>query len=180
MNTGKYIIHIFIRMVLLLLAVCILAFVLVVKSPIDPLVSYIGTNSTLSQEAKDEISEYWGLNDPLPERFMTWANNILHGDFGNSISFKRPVIDVIKERVSFSIVLMAIAWVLSGVLGFFLGVVAGLHKGGGFDKIVKTFCLLLQSAPTFWLGLLILSLFAVTLGWFPIGMAAPMESWLLK
>ncbi len=174
MNTGKYIIHIFIRMVLLLLAVCILAFVLVVKSPIDPLVSYIGTNSTLSQEAKDEISEYWGLNDPLPERFMTWANNILHGDFGNSISFKRPVIDVIKERVSFSIVLMAIAWVLSGVLGFFLGVVAGLHKGGGFDKIVKTFCLLLQSAPTFWLGLLILSLFAVTLGWFPIGMAAPM------
>lgn len=174
MARAKHIISIVARMVLLLIAVCMITFILITKSPIDPLVSYIGTNSTLSQEAKDEISAYWGLNDPLPERFLTWADNISHGDFGDSITYKRPVINVIQERFSYSLVLMLIAWTASGILGFLIGIVAGIHRGGGFDKIVKAVCLALQSAPTFWLGLLILSFFAVTLGWFPIGMAAPM------
>jgi peptide/nickel transport system permease protein len=170
----KSIAVIFGRMILLLIAVSILSFILVTKSPIDPLVSYIGTESTLSQEAKAEISEHWGLNDPLLERYLTWAKNILHGDFGTSITYKRPVIDVIQDRFSYSIVLMMAAWALSGILGFMTGIAAGIKQGSLFDKIVKVFCLGLQSAPTFWLGLLILSFFAVSLGWFPIGMAAPM------
>jgi peptide/nickel transport system permease protein len=162
------------RMLLLLVAVSILSFILVTKSPVDPLVAYIGTESTLSQEAKDEIAEHWGLTDPLPKRYLTWAENILQGDFGVSITYKRPVIDVIQERFAYSIVLMMISWALSGVLGFAVGVVAGMKQGSPFDKAVKVFCLGLQSAPTFWLGLLILSVFAVSLGLFPIGMAAPM------
>jgi peptide/nickel transport system permease protein len=161
------------RMFLLLVAVSILSFTLIVNSPIDPLTSYVGAESTLSQEAKDEIAAHWGLNDPAPERYLTWAGNILHGDFGTSLTYKRPVIDVIKERFSYSIVLMMIAWALSGLLGFALGIFAGKRRGSVFDRIIKTFCLVLQSAPTFWLGLLMLSFFAVTLGWFPIGMAAP-------
>lgn len=161
-------------MLLLLVAVSILSFLLVTKSPIDPLVSYVGTESTLSSAAKQEIAAYWGLNDPLPERYLTWAKNILRGDFGMSITYKRPVIDIIRERFSASIVLMMIAWALSGILGFFVGIRAGMHEGSGFDRVIKVFCLTLQSAPTFWLGLLILSLFAVKLGWFPLGMAAPM------
>lgn len=174
MTRAKYIVSIVFRMILLLIAVCGIAFVLITKAPIDPLVSYIGPDSTLSQEAKDEISEYWGLNDPLPERFVTWAANISQGDFGNSITYKQPVIKVIKVRFAYSLVLMLIAWTASGILGFLIGILAGVYKGSVFDKIVKVFCLTLQSAPTFWLGLLILSFFAVTLGWFPIGMAAPM------
>jgi peptide/nickel transport system permease protein len=110
----------------------------------------------------------------LLERYLTWAKNILHGDFGTSITYKRPVIDVIQDRFSYSIVLMMAAWALSGILGFMTGIAAGIKQGSLFDKIVKVFCLGLQSAPTFWLGLLILSFFAVSLGWFPIGMAAPM------
>lgn len=161
-------------MLLLLVAVSILSFILVTKSPIDPLVSYVGTESTLSSAAKAQIAEYWGLNDPLPQRYLTWAKNILRGDFGMSITYKRPVIDVIRERFSYSIVLMMAAWALSGLLGFFCGVRAGMHEGGHFDRFTKAFCLMLQSAPPFWLGLLILSLFAVRLGWFPLGMAAPM------
>ncbi|MDR2156842.1 MAG: ABC transporter permease, partial [Clostridiales Family XIII bacterium] len=98
---------------------------------------------------------------------------VLRGDFGMSLTYKRPVIDVIAERFSHSIVLMMIAWTLSGILGFVAGIFAGLRRGGVFDKAIKSFCLILQSAPTFWLGLLALSFFAVTLGWFPIGMAAP-------
>ena len=74
---------------------------------------------------------------------------------------------------SYSIVLMLLAWAFSGFLGFFLGVLCGLHQGGLYDRIMKLFCLITKSAPTFWLGLLILYLFAVQLGWFPMGMAVP-------
>ncbi len=174
MKIGKRILSEFLRGVLLIIGVSLLAFLLITKAPIDPLVSYIGTNSTLSQETKDEISEYWGLNDPLPERFVTWAGHAIHGDLGDSITYKRPVLDVIKERMMCSFTLMLLAWVFSGVLGFFIGIVCGLHQGGIFDRGTKAFCLAMKCAPPFWLGLLFLTFFAVKLGWFPLGMAVPM------
>jgi peptide/nickel transport system permease protein len=162
------------RMLLLLIAVSILSFVLVTSAPIDPLTSYVGPESTLSAEARDEIAEHWGLNDPLPERYLVWAKNVLHGDFGMSITYKRPVGDIIRERFGASLLLMMLAWAFSGLLGFFVGVQAGVRRGSVFDRVIKVFCLGLQSAPTFWIGLLALSFFAVTLGWFPLGGAAPM------
>lgn len=173
MRSLKYFLGESLRMLLLLVAISIVAFWLITSAPIDPLVSYIGTNSTLSQEAKDEISDYWGLDDPLPQRYTTWAGHFLKGDMGESITFKRPVAQVIKERFSYSIVLMILAWSLSGILGFLLGIVCGLRQGGIIDRITKLFCLITKSAPTFWLGLLILTVFAVKLGWFPMGMAVP-------
>lgn len=173
MKQSKFILTELLRMILLLFAVSIVAFLLITKAPIDPLVSYIGTNSTLSQEAKNEISDYWGLDDPLPERFATWLNHAMHGDLGTSITYKKPVIQVIKERFKYSFLLMLLAWTLSGILGFIIGIICGMYQGSIFDRIVKIFCLGLKSAPTFWLGLLILTIFAVQLGWFPVGMAAP-------
>lgn len=77
MKSVKKILSEAIRMLLLLIAVSLVAFILITKAPIDPLVSYIGTNSTLSNEAKEEISEYWGLNDPLPERFVTDRKSVV-------------------------------------------------------------------------------------------------------
>jgi peptide/nickel transport system permease protein len=161
------------RMLLLLVLVSILSFILIVKAPIDPLAAYVGTESTLSQAARDEIAEHWGLNDPLPQRYITWAKNVLQGDMGTSITYKKPVLTVIQERLSYSIVLMMLAWCFSGILGYAAGVLAGVRKGGIFDRVIKVFCLVLQSAPTYWLGLLIISFFAVQLGWFPFGMAIP-------
>ena len=162
------------RMILLLISVSVLAFILITKAPIDPLFSYIGMESTLSEEVKMEIAEYWGLNDPLPQRFFKWAGNVLQGEMGTSITYKKPVITVIKERFAYSFVLMFWAWLLSGVLGFILGILCGMKPGGLLDQITKLFCLIMKSAPTFWLGLLMLMVFSVMLGWFPLGMAAPM------
>lgn len=161
------------RMILLLIGVSMIAYILIVNAPIDPLVSYVGTNSTLSPEAKEQIAQEWGLNEPPVARFLNWANHVLHGDFGISITYKQPVLQVIVTRFSYSLVLMAVAWLASGIIGFFLGVWCGLHQGTLGDKFCKSFCLLLKSAPTFWLGLLMLTIFAVELGWFPLGMAVP-------
>ena len=174
MNRVKYISSVFLRMLSLLIGVSIISFILVTNSPIDPLTSYIGAESTLSVEAKEEIADHWGLNDPPLERFASWGKNVLKGDFGTSITYKQQVSTVILERFKYSIVLMLVAWCFSGIVGFLIGVLAGIYKGSLFDKIIKIFCLALQSAPTFWIGLLILSLFSVYLGWFPIGFAVPM------
>ena len=161
-------------MVFLLIAVSIISFFLIVNSPIDPLTSYVGPESTLSQEAREEIADYWGLYDPPAERFFTWLGNVLQGDWGDSITYKKPVAEVIKVRFGYSFGLMACTWVISGVLGFIVGVLCGMREGGWFDRIMKAFCLMVKSAPTFWIGLLFLVIFAVELRIFPIGMAVPL------
>lgn len=175
MNRIKYICSTTARMLTLVIAVCILSFILVAASPIDPLQAYVGAESTMSEEAKEEVAEYWGLNDPPLERFLTWADNTIHGDLGTSITYSMPVAKVISERVTYSLALILAAWVLSGIIGFTAGILAAVKKGSIFDKCVKTFCLILQSAPVFWFGLLMLTIFSVMLGWFPIGQAAPIN-----
>lgn len=99
--------------------------------------------------------------------------DLIRGDLGTSLIFRRPVIDVIIEKFTVSFVLMAISWILSGILGFALGVVAGKNKGTWIDKAVKVYCYAIQSAPSFWVGMLILMVFSVYLGWFPIGFGVP-------
>ena len=175
MNRLKYICSTTIRMLTLVIAVCILSFILVSASPVDPLQAYVGAESTMSEEAREEVAEYWGLNDPPVERFLTWANNTLHGDLGTSITYNMPVAQVISERFVYSLALILAAWVLSGVIGFAAGILAAVRRGGIFDKCVKTFCLILQSATVFWFGLLMLTVFSVILGWFPTGQAAPVN-----
>ncbi len=175
MNRVKYLCFTTFRMLTLVVAISILSFVLVSASPVDPLAAYVGSESTMSEEAKQEIAEYWGLNDPPVERFFTWAGHTLHGDLGNSITYNMPVSTVIFQRFQYSLALILAAWLLSGILGFTAGIFAALRKGSLFDRGIKTFCLILQSAPVFWFGLLMLTVFSVLLGWFPLGQAVPVD-----
>ncbi len=175
MNRLKYICSTTLRMLLLLAAVSVLSFVLVSASPVDPLTAYVGAESTLSQEAKAEIAEHWGLNDPPIQRFLTWADHTMHGDLGVSITYNMPVGKVIFSRFWNSLSLILAAWALSGIFGFAAGIFAALYEGRLLDKCIKAFCLILQSAPVFWFGLLMLTVFSVSLGWFPLGQAVPMD-----
>ncbi|MDU1880485.1 MAG: ABC transporter permease, partial [Eggerthella sp.] len=120
-----------------------------------------------------QLAEYWGVNTPLWERYANWFVDLLHGDLGTSLRFNAPVIDVIATRAVNSLALMATAWAVSGVLGFALGILAGANRGRLIDRIVKGYCFLLASVPTFWLGLLFLIVFSVQLGWFPFGFSVP-------
>lgn len=175
MNRVKYIGSAALRMLLLVAAVSVLSFILVAASPMDPLTAYVGAESTLSPAAKAQIAEHWGLDEPPVTRFLTWAGNTLHGDLGTSITYNLPVGKVIFSRFWYSLALILAAWVLSGVLGFIAGIFAAIYKGSVWDKCLKAFCLVLQSAPVFWFGLLMLTVFSVLLGWFPLGQAAPMD-----
>ncbi|WP_167957147.1 ABC transporter permease [Anaerosporobacter faecicola] len=169
----KYIVTTLLRMVLLLIGVSIVCFMLITSSPIDPVEAYVGSESNISQEQKDVIAEYWGLNNPPVQRYVTWVKNLLHGDMGISIAYQKPVTQILAQRFQTSAVLMITAWILSGIIGFLIGIVAGSHAGSVLDRVLKTFCFILSSTPAFWIGLLLLAVCSVQLGWFPVGFAVP-------
>lgn len=161
------------RMALLLLGVSFFSFILIVSAPIDPVTAFVGAESGVSEEQKALVAEYWGLNKPPLERFCTWLSKVLNGDMGISLALRRPVKAVLAERVSASLALMAVAWVFSGLFGFTLGVACGVTRSSLFDKVARTFCFVLSSTPVFWIGLLLLMFFSVSLGWFPLGLSVP-------
>lgn len=161
------------RIITLLLAVSVIAFALVSLSPVDPVQQYLLGAGPVSEEQRAEIEDYWGVNDPPVERYLSWLSALLHGDFGTSLLYRRPVIDIIGERFLNSLALMLCSWLLSGVIGFALGCLMGMTRDRLADQVIKKICYLLTSIPTFWLGLLLLLVFAVWLGWFPIGFSTP-------
>lgn len=177
MRTSSRIARLFIenilKMVLLLFAVSIIAFVLVNYSPVDPVQQYVIGVGGVSPEQRLQLEEYWGVNDPPVERYMNWLSALMHGDFGTSLLYRRPVIDIIGERFVNSFSLMLCAWLFSGIIGFILGCVMGMKKDGIVDRMVKKICYILSSVPTFWLGLIFLLVFAVELKWFPLGFSTP-------
>ncbi|WP_330698491.1 ABC transporter permease [Anaerocolumna sp. MB42-C2] len=169
----KHIVNNLFRMILLLVGVSIVTFLLVISSPVDPVDAYVGAESNVSQEQRENVAKYWGLNKRPAERYLIWVSKLMHGDMGTSITYQKPVRQILESRFLASLALMAVAWLLSGILGFFLGVMSGAFQGSFFDKFVKTFCFVLSSTPTFWIGLLFLMLFSINLGWFPIGLSVP-------
>ncbi|GBG55852.1 peptide ABC transporter permease [Sporomusaceae bacterium FL31] len=173
MHLTTYIRQTLVRGIGLLIAVVLVTFVLVQASPIDPIEAYITAENPVSQEQRDAIAAYWGLNDPPLERLGKWVSALFHGDMGTSMYYRQPVTEVIKLHFMNSLMLMAVAWVLAGFFGFVLGIAAAAYQHTRVDKFIKVYCLLIASAPTFWVGLLILMVFAVWLGWFPLALGTP-------
>lgn len=172
---ARYIIGQMIRFVLLMLAVSFVTFALVSVSPIDPLQANMGQAALvgLSDDKREALESYWGAGVPFCERFASWFTALLHGDMGLSLRYNAPVSEVIASRALNSLALMLVAWAISGVLGLALGVHAGTHRGKASDRIIKLYCFVLSATPTFWIALLLLAVFSVQLGWFPIGFSQP-------
>ena len=163
------------RMLLLLLGVSLAAFLLMAASPMDPLQTNVGQAAlgSMSQEQIAQLEDYWGVNTPLPERYLGWLSAALRGDLGTSLLYRQPVLQIVAERLGNSLGLLLSAWVLSGALGLTLGVLAGAFRDRWPDRLIRGWCLLLSSTPAFWLALLLLMVFSVWLGWFPIGLSVP-------
>lgn len=158
----------------LLSAVLGISYMLISLSPIDPVQAYIGADMLLvGPEQREAIAAYWGLDRPPLERFARWAAAFVHGDLGTSMIYREPVATVIRERFLNSVSLMASAWLISGLIGFALGVVAAVHKDTRIDRILSWMSYTLVATPAFWLGLVLIIVFAAWLKWLPIGLSAP-------
>lgn len=171
---ARFVVRRTLRLVVLLAAVAVGCFTLMAASPVDPVQAYVGAEvARVGPEQRAVIEEAWGLNDPPLQRFATWAGELVRGDLGTSAVYNQPVVDVIGDRFVASLALMLTAWSVSLVLGFGMGVLAGMRQGRLVDRLLTWWAFTLASAPTFWVGLLLIYVFAVSLQIAPVCCAAP-------
>ena len=169
--TGKKLI----RMALLLLGVSIVTFLLMSASPLDPLQTNVGQAAlgSMSPEQIAKLEDYWGVDTPPLSRYLGWLLDAIRGDLGVSLLYRQPVLAVIGERLAGSVLVLLAAWVISGVLGLTLGILAGAFRGRWPDRVIRGYCLLISGTPAFWLAILLLLIFSVWLGWLPVGLSVP-------
>lgn len=149
----------------ILFGLTLVVFFIMALIPGDPALAILGAYATPENVAR--VNAQLGLDEPLPVRYLTWLGNLLQGDLGRSYSLNRPVLDEVLERFSATVILAGAALVLCSILGIFAGIVSAVRQYGLVDKAVTLAVLVGISMPSFWLGLLLILLFAVELRWLP-------------
>ena len=148
-----------------LLGVTAVAFLLVSLSG-DP--AFILLSPEAGEEQRAAFRKLYGLDQPLPLQYARYLGHVVRGDFGSSFAQGRPAIVVVLERVPATLILTAVALALGIVMGIPAGVIAAVKANRGLDRAVMALVLLGQSVPTFWLGLVMIRIFAVNLRWLPV------------
>lgn len=122
----------------------------------------------LDEATKQKLMEYYHLNDPLHIQFIHYVADAVHLDFGHSIIYNVPVIDIIIGRLSWTILLMSSALIFSTFFGIILGVESGWNRGRKIDYALVMTMPIFRSVPSFFLGALMIFVFGYRLGWFPL------------
>lgn len=154
------------------LAVSAVIFLIIHLVPGDPVDSLARIGS--SPEQKQIIAARYGLDKPLVQQYFLWLGHVVQGDLGNAIVLRRPVAQLIAQNLPYSLALGGLALLFSTVFGILAGVFAALYKETRVDQGIMAGILFGSTLPSFWLGLLLILIFAVELGWFPVSGA---RSW---
>lgn len=147
---------------LLVMSVLVFGGLHMVGNPVDVLLS-----PTATPAERIEVIQSFGLDRPVWEQYWLFLQNALTGNLGNSFVFNQPALDLILQRMPATLELAAAALLMALVLGIPLGIYAGLKPNGALAKSIMTFSILGFSLPTFWIGLVMIMVFAVQLGWLP-------------
>lgn len=148
-----------------LIGLSVIVFLIVAAIPGDPATAILGAYAT--PENVERLNRQLGLDRTLVEQYVIWVGNVLQGDFGRSYSLNRPVIDEVLERFQATLILAGTSLVLCSVFGLLAGIAAAVRQFGWADRLITVLVLIGISVPSFWLGLLLILLFAVTLQWLP-------------
>ncbi|KKM04075.1 hypothetical protein LCGC14_1767900, partial [marine sediment metagenome] len=163
---GGYILKRLLSAVPVLLGITIIVFLIMAMIPGDPATAILGSYATPENVAR--INRDLGLDGPLIERYLTWLTNMLGGDFGRSFALNRPVLDEVLDRFGATLILAGTAFVLCAVLGILAGAVSAAGQYGVGDRAITFAVLLGISIPSFFLGMMMILVFAVKLRWLPV------------
>lgn len=131
----------------------------------DPATSMLGPDA--SPEALEGFRDRYGLNDSLLSQYFAYFNNILHGDFGDSMQYKRSVTELFLQRLPATLELAATAIVIALVIGIPAGIIAAIKRNSIWDRLTMLSAFVGQSAPNFFVGILLIFFLSMQLGWFP-------------
>lgn len=162
---GRYILRRLLQLVPVLLGISLLVFAFLHLIPGDPAVTMLGDRAT--PEAVEALRERMGLNQPLPLQYLAFLGNLLSFDLGTSIFTGVPILSEIKLRWPATFELSVVAMLIALIVGIPAGVVAAVKKNSWVDNLTMSGSLLGVSMPVYWLGLLLVYLFAVNLQWLP-------------
>ena len=152
-------------MIPVLMGVSLIVFSLVRLIPGDPAELLLGEDYT--QEAAEELRAEWGLDKPIYIQYLFFLKQLLHGDLGDSIRSGRPVTQELLERFKNTVQLAILAVILASVIGISAGIIAGTRPFSLIDSLTMVGAVAGVSMPVFWLGLMLIYLFAVNLNWLP-------------
>jgi peptide/nickel transport system permease protein len=164
------------------LLVTMVVFVLVIVIPGDPVLSMLGyygdeATTAVPQEIYDRMFRELRLDRPIPIQYLYWLGDALHGDFGKSVVFRVPVIDVVLSRVPATIYLGTSALLIAVAIAVPFGVWAAVRNNTWVDHLATGFVLFGISVPGFWFGMIVILVFAISLDWLPaIGYVAPQDN----
>ncbi len=152
--------------VVLVAIVSIVMFGLIAAAPGGPSILY---QEDVTAEAAETMRRNLGLDDPLPVQYARWAGGLLRGDLGTSLNTSRPVSTLISQRFEATAQLALAALALALVVAIPIGILSAFFRNGWFDRIATAIAFMGVSIPNFWLGIMMIVLFSVTLGWLPSG-----------
>jgi peptide/nickel transport system permease protein len=157
----------------LLLGIVTVTFFLMRLAPGDPLAEMEERLALRNVDPAviERVREQHGFNDPLAVQYVHWLGDFATGDFGTSIRYGRPVAQLIAEALPFTLQLTLLALLIDALIGIPLGVLSAVKRGSMLDKTITTTTLVVYSIPGFWLGLMLVLVFSVNLGWLPSSQA---------
>jgi peptide/nickel transport system permease protein len=153
-------------MAVVMAIVAVLVFVLTRAASGDPVSVLLGDQATAADIAR--VQQQYGLDKPLPVQFGYWLKELARGNLGDSIFLQRPVTQALWERAEPTTLLALMAVAIAALIGIPAGIVGAVFRGKWIDQIFTSLAMLGASIPSFWLGLVLMQLFAVALGWFPV------------
>ncbi|KAF0968126.1 MULTISPECIES: ABC transporter permease [Gordonia] len=158
----------FLVMVPTVLFVSLAVFAVAAASPFDPLTAHLGDNhQSATQAQRDAVTQAYGLDDHWFEAWWKWWAAVLQGNLGWSSTMRQPVADVISDRVPFTLGMSLSALISAATVAIVLGAVIGMRRGGLLDRVCTALAAMLAATPPFVVSLVLVSAFAVGLGWFP-------------
>lgn len=146
--------------------VAVIVFVLTRAASGDPIAVLLGDQATAEDIAR--VQKEYGLDKPLPVQFGYWLKELSQGNLGQSIFLQRPVTQALWERAEPTTLLALLSVLIAASIGVPCGIVSAVFRGKLIDQLLTGFAMLGASIPSFWFGLVLMQIFAVSMGWFPV------------
>ena len=165
----RFILRRLVQAVLTVLGVTILTFALIKLAPGDPVSLMVAGSADVSPADLVALRQAYGLDDPLPRQYLRWLGRVVQGDFGQSLLYRRPVLQMIGATLPNTLQLSGLALLVALLVGVPLGALAALRRGSLGDQLIRVFSVVGHAVPPFWLGLLFILILSVQFRLFPVG-----------
>jgi len=166
MHRFRFVLYRPLQLVPVLFGISVITFVLIHAIPGDPARLLLGARATA--DAIAAIRAQYGLDQPVILQYAYFIHNLLHGELGRSIIYKAPVLAIVADRIAPTLFLLIYAVFLAVVLSLALGSIAAIQRGRLADQVIRLFSTVGLGIPAFWLGIVLILLFSIRLGWFPV------------